>query len=65
MNHREDGPAAEYSGGTKGWYLNGKYYHEDEWKKEVAKLNKVSLTPEDKMAKVASLLKQMAEFLGT
>ena len=24
--HREDGPAIEYSGGTKSWYLNGENY---------------------------------------
>jgi hypothetical protein len=24
--HREDGPAIEYSGGDKSWYLNGENY---------------------------------------
>jgi hypothetical protein len=27
--HREDGPAAEYSSGSKGWYLNGYLHRED------------------------------------
>ena len=26
QRHREDGPAIEYSNGTKYWYING-YYH--------------------------------------
>jgi hypothetical protein len=36
--HREDGPAVEYSYGTKAWYLNGTRYFEDEWLQEVAKI---------------------------
>ena len=27
--HREDGPAIEYSYGTKSWCLNGEYHRED------------------------------------
>ena len=27
--HREDGPACEYSNGTKHWYLDGKLHRED------------------------------------
>ena len=27
--HREDGPAVEYSDGSKSWYLNGKLHRED------------------------------------
>ena len=27
--HRGDGPAVEYAGGTKEWYLNGKLHRED------------------------------------
>ena len=27
--HREDGPAAEWSDGSKEWYRNGKYHRED------------------------------------
>ena len=27
--HREDGPAAEYTDGTKMWYQNGKLHRED------------------------------------
>jgi hypothetical protein len=27
--HREDGPAIEYSHGTKSWYINGKLHRED------------------------------------
>jgi len=27
--HREDGPAVEYTNGTKLWYLNGKLHRED------------------------------------
>ena len=27
--HREDGPAIEYTSGTKGWYLNGELHRED------------------------------------
>ena len=29
IRHREDGPAIEYSNGTKSWYLNGKRHRED------------------------------------
>jgi hypothetical protein len=27
--HREDGPACEYSDGSKGWYLNDELHRED------------------------------------
>ncbi len=27
--HREDGPAIEYTSGTKMWYQNGKLHRED------------------------------------
>ena len=27
--HREDGPACEYAGGNKYWYINGKFHRED------------------------------------
>jgi len=27
--HREDGPAVEWSGGDKYWYINGKFHRED------------------------------------
>jgi hypothetical protein len=27
--HREDGPAREYSNGTKAWFINGKLHRED------------------------------------
>ena len=27
--HREDGPAAEHTNGTKGWYVNGKCHRVD------------------------------------
>jgi hypothetical protein len=30
--HREDGPAIEYSNGSKHWYLNGISYTEQEYK---------------------------------
>jgi len=29
VRHREDGPAVEYSEGTKHWYLNGVRHRED------------------------------------
>ena len=29
IRHREDGPAVEYSNGTKYWYLNGKLHRVD------------------------------------
>ncbi len=29
--HRDDGPAIEYAGGDKYWYLNGKEYPKEEW----------------------------------
>ena len=31
--HRTDGPAYEGDNGYKAWYLNGKRYSEEEWKK--------------------------------
>ena len=40
--HREDGPAFEFSDGTKRWFLNGANYTEKEWKIEVAKLKEPS-----------------------
>ena len=27
--HREDGPAIEYNGGSKEWYINGKLHRDD------------------------------------
>ena len=40
--HREDGPAFICSDGRKYWWLNGVLYlEEEEWKTEVAKLNKM------------------------
>ena len=33
--HRLDGPAIEWADGFKGWYLNGKYYSEDAFNKEI------------------------------
>ncbi len=27
--HREDGPAVEYTTGSKAWYTNGEYHRED------------------------------------
>lgn len=29
IRHREDGPAVEWSDGSKSWWLNGKYHRED------------------------------------
>ena len=29
IRHREDGPAIEYTDGTKYWYINGKFHRED------------------------------------
>jgi len=42
--HREDGPAIEWVNGDKAWYLNDKYYTEEEWKKE---LNKPKCTTDE------------------
>jgi len=36
--HREDGPAMEYSNGTKLWYLNNIGYTEEEYNQELIKL---------------------------
>jgi hypothetical protein len=39
--HRENGPAVEYSDGDKRWFLNGKgCKDEEDWKIEVEKLKK-------------------------
>jgi len=35
--HREDGPAREWSSGSKEWFLNGKYYEEQGHKIEMRK----------------------------
>jgi hypothetical protein len=29
IRHREDGPAFEWSGGDKSWFINGKLHRED------------------------------------
>ena len=34
--HREDGPAIEYCGGTKHWWLNDVKYTEEEFNKKMA-----------------------------
>ena len=39
--HREDGPAIEYSDGTKLWFLHGKYLTEAEFNQ---RMNSVELT---------------------
>jgi hypothetical protein len=33
--HNKDGPAIEYSNGSKHWYLNGISYTEQEYKKKM------------------------------
>ena len=35
--HRVDGPAVEWSSGSKMWYLNGIYYYESDYWKELKK----------------------------
>ena len=35
--HREDGPAIEYTNGDEDYYLNGKYYTEENYHKEIQK----------------------------
>ncbi len=37
INHREDGPAVEYTDGSKYWWLNGKEVTESEHKKLTTK----------------------------
>jgi len=37
--HREDGPAVEYSDGDKSWWLDDKCYTESEHKAEMARRN--------------------------
>jgi hypothetical protein len=36
--HREDGPAVEYTDGTKLWYFHGVKLSETEWRKRVQKV---------------------------
>lgn len=36
--HREDGPAVEWNDGTKGWWLNGKQYTEEEFNRATKKV---------------------------
>lgn len=36
--HREDGPAREWSSGNVEYWLNGEFYKEEEYWKEVAKI---------------------------
>jgi hypothetical protein len=41
VRHRKDGPAIEYADGHKDYYLNGRYFSdENEWKMEVEKFRK-------------------------
>ena len=40
--HREDGPAIECADGSKAWFLNDEEYSESDWKKEIAKIKKLS-----------------------
>jgi hypothetical protein len=37
--HRTDGPAVEYTDGTKVWYLHGRYYTFDQWLEANTKLS--------------------------
>jgi antitoxin component YwqK of YwqJK toxin-antitoxin module len=37
--HRETGPAIEHVDGYEEWWLNGQEYSEENWKKEIEKLN--------------------------
>jgi hypothetical protein len=39
--HREDGPAVEYTNGSKAWYINGKRLTEEEFN---TRMNPVELT---------------------
>ena len=45
QRHREDGPAIEYSDGSKHWWLNGKGYTESDYKKEILKRNPIEPEP--------------------
>jgi hypothetical protein len=36
--HRTDGPAIEWSNGTKSWYLNGVRLTKSQWRKRVQKI---------------------------
>lgn len=72
--HREDGPAVEYSSGSKKWYLNGKRHREDgfaiEWEDGYKErwLNGERLTEEEfnaRMNPVTELtLDEIAEKFG-
>jgi len=37
IRHREDGPATEWSDGSKSWWLNGERLTEEEFKKKTSK----------------------------
>ncbi len=41
--HREDGPAIEWNDGDKGWFLGDMWYSEEEWKREIVKMNLAKL----------------------
>ena len=59
--HREDGPACEYSGGTKFWYVNGKLHRSDGPACEYAHgykswyINGVNYTEEDFNKKISEM----------
>ena len=36
--HRLDGPAIEWANGGKSWWINGNFYSEKEWKKQLKEL---------------------------
>ena len=41
--HRIDGPAMEYGSGTKAWYIDDKYYSEEDFNKFIAEVKQLPL----------------------
>ena len=47
QRHNEHGPAIEYADGSKSYYVNGKYYSHEAWKRKVEKSKVKELTVSD------------------
>jgi len=48
--HREDGPAVEFTGGYKAWYLHGNWYEDVfEWARALLKMKGINDPSEDEV----------------
>ena len=63
--HRLDGPAYEWSYGSKDWYINGKHMSEEQFNQWRAKHNPITENRKDNIMQLAMYEKEMQDILDT